>query len=367
MSEFDDRNIAKTLEETDKKCPDCAGIMEFDPKTGGLFCPYCGHIEAIPLDFEEAKKAEELSFLSAENVENCNWGVDKKTVLCKACGGESIYDALQTSATCPFCGSNQVMEANTQNTIAPGGVVPFQISDKDASECFHKWIKKKWFCPKMAKESAKAKAFNGVYLPYWTFDASTDSEYQAKFGKDRTVHDRDGKTRIETDWFRTSGAYHQSINDELVLATMRHDSNMLKGLEPFLTENNKVYKPEYVAGFVSERYSVGLKLAWDHAKESIENTLKHEITSKIKTEKNADHVSNLLVETAFYDITYKYLMLPVWFSNFKYKDKIYQFMVNGQTGKVAGKTPISVWKVLLTIFIVLLVLGAIWFLGEISQ
>ena len=72
------------------------------------------------------------------------------------------------------------------------------------------------------------------------------------------------------------------------------------------------------------------------------------------------------METAFLDITYKYLMLPVWFSNFKYKDKVYQFMVNGQTGKVAGKTPISVWKVLLTIFIVLLVHGAIWLLGEIS-
>jgi hypothetical protein len=38
-------------------------------------------------------------------------------------------------------------------------------------------------------------------------------------------------------------------------------------------------------------------------------------------------------------------MLPVYIGNFKYKSKLYNFYVNGSTGKVHGKTPKSFWKI----------------------
>ena len=127
---FDNINFAETKEETDKKCPQCGGIMDFDPKTGHMKCGFCDYEEEIAVSDEEPQKAEELDFDQVDRTANKNWGVEKKTVICEACGAESIYDALQTSAVCPFCGSNQVMEANDQDTIAPGGVVPFQVMTK---------------------------------------------------------------------------------------------------------------------------------------------------------------------------------------------------------------------------------------------
>ena len=133
---FDNINFAETKEETDKKCPQCGGIMDFDPKTGHMKCGFWDYEEEIAVSDEEPQKAEELDFDLVDKTANKNWGVEKKTVICEACGAESIYDALQTSAVCPFCGSNQVMEANDQDTIAPGGVVPFQVNDKDASRLF---------------------------------------------------------------------------------------------------------------------------------------------------------------------------------------------------------------------------------------
>lgn len=151
MDDFNNINITDTKEETDKKCPQCGGVMDFDPASGKLKCPYCDYEESIPVSEDTPKKAEELDFFSASFTANKDWGIATKTVLCKACGAESIYDSMQTSAICPFCGSNQVMEANEQDTIAPGGVVPFSISDKEAAELFKKWIKRKWFCPKLAK------------------------------------------------------------------------------------------------------------------------------------------------------------------------------------------------------------------------
>lgn len=356
---FDENNIVSTLKETDKKCPNCDGVMNYDPKTGGMLCEFCGHTEAVEAK-ESIKKAEEQDFESALNVENCDWGVEKKTILCKFCGGEAIYDALQTSGECPFCGSNQVMEAATKDTLAPNGVIPFVIDKKSCGQRFTNWIKGKLFCPNEAKKNARPEAFQGVYLPYWTFDAQTRTEYTAEYGINRTVRDRQGNTKTVTDWYRTAGVHNQFINDQIVIGTNRHKEYLIKKIEPFDTNNAIEYKPEYVSGFVSERYSTGLKSAWEKAKEYIKTKLRSAINSKVRSEKGADELRNLAMDTAFSGITYKYLMLPVWISSFKYNGKVYQFYVNGQTGKVGGNAPISPYKVGIAILIVAIVVIMLW-------
>lgn len=353
---LDNPNIVETKEETDKKCPQCSGTMVFEPTLGGLSCPYCGYAEDIPFEEKEVTSAEELDFLSAEKTGNRNWGAEKKTVICKSCSAETIYDALDVASSCPYCGSNQVMEARDKDTLAPNGVVPFQLDADTASANFRKWIGKKFFCPKLAKQSARADSFKGIYLPYWTFDASTQTRYRASYGIDHRYKDNEGNTKTRTDWFTTSGVYREMIDDQLVLASTRHNSSMLKGLEPFNTADNKTYKPEFVAGFLAERYSIGLSDGWELGKKAIRNRLHSSISKKVRSEKNADHVKDIKMNTVYNNITYKYLMLPIWISSFQYNGKVYQFMVNGQTGKVSGSTPVSIWKVLLTIGAVLAVL-----------
>lgn len=363
MDEFE-MNIVETKDETDKKCPQCGGVMDFNPTTNNLKCPYCDYEEAIELDADSPTEAEELDFYTAEHTANKDWGVETKTVLCEACGAESVYDALQTSGVCPFCGSNQVMEAHEQDTIAPGGVVPFKINDKQAAEYFQKWIKRQFFCPKLAKESAKPQNFKGIYLPYWTFDSKTVSAYRGEYGIDKQKRRANGETYTETTWYNTHGTHREFIDDELIFAGKQQSEIILKKLEPFDTKDNKPYKPEYIAGFVSERYSIGLKDAWEKAKVSILAKLKRHIERDIRHEHNADHVRKVSLNTNFSDITYKYLLLPVWISTFKYNDQVYQFMVNGQTGKVSGNTPISIPKVILTIVAVILIFMILNWMGN---
>jgi len=340
-----------TKEETDKKCPACGGTMDFDPMTGGLLCPFCGFKKEIEKTDDQGTAAKEQRLEDAESTGNCDWGVEKKTVICQSCGAESVYDALQISNECPYCGSNQVMEAAGINTLAPGGVCVFKITVDEAGERFKGWMKRRIFCPSEAKKKAKPKSFKGVYLPYWTFDAETHTDYTAQYGINHTSRDSKGNTTTRTDWHNTSGDFDKFINDQPVLASTKHDTEMLKKLEPFLTEDNLLYKPEYVAGFISERYSIGLQDGWTQAKVMITKQLEHDISSDIKSKKHADSVRSLRMNTDYNDIAYKYLLLPIWISSFKYKDKIYQFVVNGQTGRVAGKTPISALRVAIAVLL----------------
>lgn len=362
MPTQDAENFKQVKLDFDAECPSCSASIEFNPASGKLTCPYCGYeTEIAAPEKQEEKVAQEMDFTMAEESGNFNWGVEKKTVICKSCAAETIYDALQVADSCPYCGSNQVMEASAKNTLAPNGVCAFEITDKQAGENFQSWIKGKWFTPKAAKESAKPDSFKGVYLPYWTFDTKTSSRYSARYGRHRTVTDKEGNTRTETDWYSTSGFYQEFIDDHLISATARYDRNMMRKIEPFNLLNNKAYKPEYVSGFLSERYSIGLQDGWSQAKREISDHLEAQITSKIRWEHNADVVSSLHFSTTHDDITYKYLMLPIWLSSFRYKEKVYRFMVNGQTGRVGGDAPISPLRVTIAVIVSLITIAIIWY------
>jgi hypothetical protein len=304
-----------------------------------------------------------MCITTAEAFENCQWGAEKKTVMCQSCGGEAIYDILQISSICPFCESNKVMESSCENTMAPGGVVTFRITNQQAKDLFHKWLKKKWFCPKPAKETAVAKDFRGIYLPYWTFSTDTVTNYTADYGRNRRV--KRGKNYVTvTDWYKTSGVYRHTINDELIPATTNHNQRILRGIEPFNTADNRAYKPEFVAGFVAERYAIGIKEAWRLAKQKIHRLLQKSVDKVIRRENRADKVIIKTFSTAYDNLTYKYLLLPVWMASFKYRNKVYSFKVNGQTGRVAGNAPLSPLKIALAVVAgIVALLFLTWFLG----
>lgn len=339
-----------TEKETDKKCPNCGATVKFDPALGKLHCDYCGYSCELPAA-DDGKEVCEIDFESAVNKESYEWGVEKKSVSCKSCGAVTIYDALETAAVCPFCGSTQVMPAATENTIAPGGVCPFTITKEEAGNDFMKWLRRKWFTPKKAKQNANPEAFKGVYLPYWTYDAQTTNNFTARAGYDRQVKKKDGSVSTETIWRPVSGVHQQFIDDETVMASKRQENSGVKQCEPFNLSKVIPYDPKALAGFVAERYSIGLKEGWEIAQTSIHTKLKSSIEDYVKYHWSCNRVSSVLFSTIYSNVTYKYILVPVWISSFKYKEKTYQFAVNGQTGKVGGKAPVSAWRVLIAILI----------------
>lgn len=350
-----------TEKETNKKCPNCGATVMFDPASGKMHCDYCGYECELP-SADDENGVVEMDFESAVNKDSCEWGTEKKSVECKSCGAVSIYDALETAAICPFCGSTQVMPAATENTIAPGGVCPFQITKETAGEKFTKWLKKKWFAPRKAKKNAHPEAFLGIYLPYWTYDAQTTSNFTGRAGYDHKVRKKDGSTTTETTWRSVSGVYQKFIDDETVMASKRHEYSGIRQCEPFMLSKLVPYDPRYLAGFVAERYSVGLKEGWGIAQSSIHRKLKSSIDSYIKAHWRCDRTALVRFSTIYSNITYKYVLVPAWISSFQYKNKTYQFAVNGQTGKVGGNSPVSAFRVILAILIGLGIIVGLYFL-----
>ena len=337
--------MERTEKETDKKCPQCGATVTFNPERGMMHCDYCGYTREVPMG-NAATEIRELDFDSAVHTQSFNWGEQKKQVQCKQCGAVTIYDALETAAICPFCGSTSVMPAATNDTIAPGAVCLFEITKQQASANFNKWLKRKIFAPRKAKQSASPDAFNGVYLPYWTFDSMTYSEFTARAGYDETERDRNGNTQTTTTWKNVSGEYEEFFDDVTVVASKRNEDSGVKDCEPFDFSKLVPYTPQALAGFVAERYSIGLDEGWKTAQQTIQSRLKNNIAKFIKKRWNADRTDRLKFSTVYDNITYKYLLVPTWISSFKYKDKSYQFVVNGQTGKVGGKYPFSIFRII---------------------
>ncbi len=340
---MEDPNIytEQTNQKLERGCPRCGGTMEFDPAAGKLYCPYCDHV----IDIAAEKEVSEQVFHAAAHTGNFTWGEQQKQVICQSCGGQAVYDALVTSATCPFCGSNQVMPEAVDTSLPPSGICPFAVTQESAGENFHKWIKGRIFTPSKAKKSARAENFTGLYVPYWTFDTLTDSAYTARYGKDRVVKDSKGNRRVHTDWYSTSGSLQLAIDDEMTYGTTRHDLTIFGCIEPYDTKACVPYSPEYLAGYLSERYSVGLHDAWDRTKPKVDRKIEEAISDQIRHRYHADHVRISTTHTMYNDLTYKYLLVPLWQSSFDYKGKTFQFMVNGQTGKVGGKAPVSPLRV----------------------
>ena len=340
-----------TEDVTDKKCPNCGATVTYDPSTLSMTCDYCGYHKELPKPEDGNKASEEIDFNSAKLRTSKDWGSKKKNITCVNCGGSAMYDMNDTAATCPFCGSTNVMPVDDdEDVMAPGGVVPFEVSREKAAELFKTWLKRKLFAPSKAKKSCEAKEFQGIYLPYWTFDSQTTSSYTASYGKD--YKDKDGNTK--TRWYNCRGIHDEFIDDEVVYASTKTKDDNIRSVSSFDFSKLRDYDPQFIAGFAAERYSLGLDEGWSQAQKTIKIKLEQHIRENVKARYKADRVKNVQLATSYDKITFKYLLAPIWISNFNFNGTVYNFVVNGQTGKIAGKSPVSALRVAIAIIIAII-------------
>ena len=261
--------------------------MQFDTVGQALKCSYCGSVKAIENDTQKVSMEYDLNFADEDNASLKDWGTEQQLIKCGSCGGEMLLDRSQTAAVCGFCGSPKVLPQGNPGSIRPESLIPFHLSKDQAAQAFHVWRKKKWFIPNEFKRSSVTSNLNGIYVPFWTFDTDTKSSYQAEVGvyhyreetRTRVVNGKH-ETYTEkvryTQWHWTSGNYTKFFDDILIPASGQYDSKLLLKLNDFTIDKLSSYKPEYLSGFIAERYTVSLKEGWKQAKSRIDAQLESE-------------------------------------------------------------------------------------------
>ncbi|WP_299150688.1 TFIIB-type zinc finger domain-containing protein [uncultured Tateyamaria sp.] len=354
-------------------CDNCGADFRFEPGTGTLTCDHCGNTSMIDGAATQAEPAiAELDYRAALNAELPKADIEETRVsTCPNCAAQVEFDADIHATKCPFCATPVVTDTGAHRHIKPRGVLPFALAERDARAAMTGWLGSLWFAPSGLQEYArKGRVMQGIYVPYWTFDADTRSTYTGERGtvyyETRTVT-RDGKRQqvqvAKVRWRGVRGRVARFFDDVLVLASTSLPKHFTDALEPWDLSAMEPYTPEFLAGFRAEGYSVALEAGFEEARAIMDRTIARDIKFDIGGDRQRIHS----VDTKLGTITFKHVLLPVWLAAYKYRGETYRFVVNGRTGRVQGERPWSKGKIAIAVLCGLLVAGAVGFVMAMQQ
>ncbi len=352
-------------------CGQCGAKLTYQPGTAVLLCQYCGFENNIPQSAEQIREEDFRAQLAA--LARAAEVPTTPTIKCTACAAEVDRPPTLTAMCCPFCGAEMVDAGVRTALIPPRSLLPFKVGRAQAEELFQKWINGRWFAPtKLRRFARQSTSIAGMYVPYWTYDCFATTWYTGMRGDNYTetytTTDSNGQTTTRTEtrtrWTPVSGTVFNSFDDVLVLASQSLPQRYTEELEPWDLAALTAYAEEYLSGFQAERYQIGLEDGFERAKVRMQPTIHHTICADI----GGDHQQVSSTKSQYDRITFKHLLLPVWISAYRFRDKTYRFLVNARTGEVQGERPWSWIKITLTVLVSAIALALlIWYFATISQ
>ena len=346
-------------------CPSCGADLLYEPQDGFLTCPYCGHKEQVADSTAEVQQRPFEHYVRLRPEQMGQLAANALEVQCQSCGAKSLFVPPEVAGRCEFCGVQIVAQPKSADPIlAPEGLLPFSVSQKDAGEGLRQWLMSRWFAPNGLKQFAQPEAIHGIYIPFWVYYTNTTTQYVGQRGDyyyvTETYYERDQQGREvqrtrqvrHTRWSDASGTVPGSFSDLLIPATNSLSSDRLHDLEPWDLERIKPYNPAFLAGFKAQRYQVDLADGFERAKHLmapvIESSVRNDIGGDVQ------QIDEMLTE--YYQTTFKHLLLPVYAGAYHFNGKVFQIVVNGRTGEIHGDRPYSAWKIVLLVAVILLVI-----------
>ncbi len=350
-----------------RPCPECGGDTEWNPAKQALVCPYCGTVVPGQPSAEGGAVVEHDLAQALREVgdEARGWKADKISVKCQSCQAISVIDRDRAAQRCEFCGSPSIQPyEETKDPVRPESLLPFKVADTTVRDRIRQWYRTRWFAPNRLKKAALTDTLKGVYLPYWTFDAQAFAQWTAESGYHyyvtETYRDSNGNTQTRqvqhTRWVPSSGQLRHFFDDTLVPGSVGVEQDLLRGIEPFPTTKDLVpYDPGYIRGWVVERYQVDLGRAANTSREMMDAQLRTLCAQQVP----GDTYRNLQVQAQYSNRTFKHVLLPVWLLTYTLGSRVFQVLVNGFTGTIAGRRPYSWIKITLAVLAAAAAIGII--------
>ena len=300
------------------KCKNCGGNVVFDPDRETMYCPHC--------EGEESQDVLQGGSLTQ----------------CVNCGAPLQVGEYTSASRCEHCGSYLVFNERVEGVYEPHLVLPFKVSRKKAVDAMNQEFGKRIFTPAGFLSSKSLEKMQGIYVPFWLYDYDADYQFEGEGTKVRSW--RSGDTEyVETSYYEVIRRMEASFDKVPVDASFAMDDGVMDLMEPYDYQKLTAFNPKYMSGFYGEVYNQPAPELEGRAQVKVRNSSEELMQgslsgySTMKARRKDLHLQRNGVS---------YALMPVWEYLYQYQGKTYQFHVNGQTGKVVGKTPVSRQKVL---------------------
>jgi len=324
------------------KCPACGGALNFDSELQKMKCPYCDtefEMEALEaLDQELNQTQEDMTW---QEQPQSQWQEEEqaqlRSYICNSCGGEIVTDDTTAATSCPYCDNPVVMSAHFAGSLRPDLVIPFKLDKEAAMAALKKHLSGKPLLPKLFKSENRIEKIQGVYVPFWLFDADADADIRYRATRVRSWSDSN-YIYTRTSHYSIYRAGSLGFAGVPVDGSQKLDNTLMESIEPFDLSQAEAFQTAYLAGFVADKYDVTSEDSIQRANERIKTSTQNEFAktvmgySTVTPVNTAIHLENSKVRYALY---------PVWILNTKYQGKEYLFAMNGQTGKFVGDLPVD--------------------------
>lgn len=309
------------------KCLSCGSALEFDPESQKWKCHFCSS-EYFKEELDSADRQEPV-------VEEATPELD--AYQCSNCGAEVIADSTTSATFCLFCKSPAIIKSRFEGKFRPSAQIPFKLTKSQAEDLYKKWIRKCLFAPKSFKDQEEIQKITGMYAPFWVFDCLAKGTLDGE--ATRVSHYTRG------DYNYTLTKYYHVVREGRVEyervpvdSSTKLDDELMQKIEPFDYTDLTDFSMQYLSGFLSEKYDVESSTAEEVMRERVEAYLEQRLMATangyslfVPTHKDVN----------LSDIQPEYVLLPVYLLTNSFRGKNHAFIVNGQTGKVVGETPIS--------------------------
>ena len=315
------------------RCSNCGGDMQFNPDKGLLVCGHCGNTET-PEQYNEDNSREEDNKKDVEGVMQYK---------CPSCGAELVTDSYTAATKCTYCDSPIILEDRLSNQFKPDCLIPFKYNRNDTLKKIKEWCKNGLFTPNDFLSENNLQKLAGIYVPFWLYGFETNTRMSANCTKVKVY------TVGDTEYTET---YHYIVERDIDAdfkrvpadASIKMDDELMDLIEPFNYQELVGFQMPYLSGYMAEKYNY------------TDSDLVERVRSRVDeyaydlTKDTIDGYSTVTVLDSRVQSTpsaKEYAMLPVWMYNYNYKGKDYTFVMNGQTGKINGRPPVSVSRVIL--------------------
>lgn len=327
----------KTLE---YKCPCCNAGLSFAPGSQKLTCSYCDN--TFDLDtivaYSEGQQQQEDRFQWEEETPP-EWADTTKlhSFQCPSCGGEIVTEETTAASFCPFCDNPAIFPSRLSGVLKPDGVLPFQTTKEDAKQAFLRMCKGKPLLPKFFTSQQRLEKITGIYVPFWLYDCAGDLE--GHYRATRVRHWSDQRyDYTKTDHFLLRRTASASFSGIPVDGSVKMEDDFMESIEPFDYQKLETFDTAYLTGFFADKYDVSADSGKERVRQRVRQSLQDEV------QRTVTGYSTIVPTAEHMDISHskaKYVLLPVWMLNTRYRGKLYTFAMNGQTGKITGALPIS--------------------------